>query len=148
MKKLLGISIVAMLAVTPMMANATAVPAQVTLMTAPGRGAEIAGGKETPNLQENTQIATTSYVTGAYNALGAAHNVVEGRVTTLESGVDDTGSVDYKINTQAAGASYSSTSSALRATTIQGAIDEVEGRVDTLENNTTLTAEDVNAHAA
>lgn len=48
----------------------------------------------------------------------------------------------------AAGAVYSNTTSGLTATTIQGAIDEVEGRVDTVESNITVAAGTYNYIAA
>lgn len=83
MKKLLGISVMAMLAVSPMMASAASTP--VTLMTAPGQAEQTAGGTTVPTVEGNQQIATTSYVTGAYNVLGAAHNALNNRVDTLEA---------------------------------------------------------------
>ncbi len=65
MKKLLGISIVAMLAVTPMMANA----------------AQTAANLAATSGTEQNAIATTSYVKGAYNAVKAAHDAVVSDIT-------------------------------------------------------------------
>lgn len=73
MKKLLGISIVAMLAVTPMMANAAQTNATAL--------AETSG-------TETNAIATTSYVKGAYNAVRTAHNAILGEITV--TGTDHT----------------------------------------------------------
>lgn len=60
MKKLLGISIVAALAVTPLMANAT--PVSVALQGTNGQ------------VTASNDVASTSYVKGAYNVLGEAIN--------------------------------------------------------------------------
>ena len=70
MKKLLGISIVAMLAVTPMMANATGTQTAANLAATSGT--------------EQNAIATTSYVKGAYNAVRAAHDAVVSDMTVAD----------------------------------------------------------------
>lgn len=61
MKKLLGVSIAAMLAVSPMMANATT---------------KSASDLAASGVTTNTDIATTSYVAGAYDAIATQHNAV------------------------------------------------------------------------
>ena len=71
MKKILGISIAAMLAVTPMMANAT----------------QTAGNLAATTGSETNAIATTSYVKGAYNAVKTAHDAVVADITV--SGTHD-----------------------------------------------------------
>ena len=60
MKKLLSISLVAVLAATPLMARAD----DVTLL----------GTGEQHTIATTTDVATTSYVQGAYNALGTVIN--------------------------------------------------------------------------
>lgn len=69
MKKLLGISLVAVLTATPLMAGA----ADVTLIT--------------PN-PATTDVATTSYVKGAYNELGKAINTKQDQLTAGGTDVD------------------------------------------------------------
>ena len=54
-------------------------------------------------------------------------------ISTLNDAVTESGSVLYMIDNNAVSAKYSNSTSGLQNTTIQGAIDEVEGRVDTLE---------------
>lgn len=61
MKKILGVSVAAMLAVTPMMANATINSGSVATIA---------------NVTADTNMATTSYVQGAYKVLSDAHNAV------------------------------------------------------------------------
>ena len=61
MKKILGVSVAAMLAVTPMMANATKTSNSVDTVA---------------NVTTDVNMATTSYVQGAYNVLAGAHNAV------------------------------------------------------------------------
>jgi hypothetical protein len=98
MNKLLGVSIAAMLAVTPMMANAANSVAQL-----PTYEVE----------QANTNIATTSYVKGAYNAVAnqvnnvrnditvdtsaakniSASNTIGGNVTALDTAVGNVGTI-------------------------------------------------------
>jgi len=65
MKRLLGISIAAMLAVTPMMANA----------------AQQSGNLDAASGSERNRIATTSYVKGAYNAVKTEHDKVVSDIT-------------------------------------------------------------------
>ena len=60
MKKLLGISLVAVLTATPLMASAAD---RVPLVT--------------PEPTPNTNVASTSYVQGAYNVLGKAINAID-----------------------------------------------------------------------
>jgi len=83
MKKLLGISVVAMLAVSPMMASATPVPATLVEPTtatdqAPAANTDHAPKYAPANIQaaDASHIASTAYVKGAYNAAIAAVNKV------------------------------------------------------------------------
>ena len=73
MKKLLGISIVAVLAVAPLMANAD--PVSVTLQ---GTNGVVAASND---------VASTSYVKGAYNALGEKINLLGTTVGDANSGL-------------------------------------------------------------
>lgn len=82
MKKLLGVSIAAMLAVS----GANATPTQTA--------AQIDSAKATAPAQATTQIATTSYVKGAYADIATEHNKVVADITV--SGV--TGDVNYITN--------------------------------------------------
>ena len=87
MKKLLGVSIAAMLAVTPMMANATPTAKTATPMTA-------------KNIATNTNIATTSFVGGAYDDVVARHNeVVADIAVTTGNNVDEDHSIGQNVNT-------------------------------------------------
>ena len=73
MKKLLGISVMAMLAVSPMMANA----------------AKTIGDLPTASADTNTNlVATTSYVKGAYNAVKTEHNKVVADMTVASGTYD------------------------------------------------------------
>ncbi len=69
MKKLLGVSIAAMLAVSPMMARAEGEPTQ--------QADEISSVSDSAV----NSIATTSYVAGAYNAIATEHNKVVADLT-------------------------------------------------------------------
>lgn len=99
MKKLLGISILAMFAVSPMLANAgTALTGsdlyQEPTTANPQSGAVSAGGDPKYafvgiNTDEQSHIASTAYVKGAYNSAIAAVNKVADSVTTDLSGKQD-----------------------------------------------------------
>ena len=126
MKKLLGVSIVAVLAVTPMMANAA-------------RSASVADVATIASVTDSSNLATTSYVQGAYKVLSDAHNAVidditvsapesgqtyeaisetnsvgenlealDAKVKTLNATAATTNSVRNLIDTEAAKASYDS----------------------------------------
>ena len=81
MKKLLGISIVAMLAVTPMMANAAGQAIPATPQTGNTYYAAAVASEGT------SKIATTSYVKGAYNAIQTELN---GIATDIDVTTDGT----------------------------------------------------------
>ncbi len=83
MKKLLGVSIAAMLAVSPMMANATSASAgEIGSVTATA----------------NTDIATTSYVAGAYNAIATEHNKVVADIAVADGNyTDDANSIGTNV---------------------------------------------------
>lgn len=74
MNKLLGVSIAAMLAVTPMMANATTANHRALTPATVG------------NVSENQNIATTSYVKGAYNAVADEVNAIAGDIAITTVG--------------------------------------------------------------
>jgi hypothetical protein len=87
MKKLLGISVVAMLAVTPLMANADPAVKTATSMTA-------------KNIASNTNIATTSFVGGAYDDVVAQHNKVVADINvTTANNVNAAHSIGQNVNT-------------------------------------------------
>ncbi len=85
MKKL-GVSLVAVLVSLPMMAKAEAIT-PVTLLGSP------AGTVAT-----NTNVATTSYVKGAYNDLAGHINTNAGAINTLNGDVNTNGSVAKSIS--------------------------------------------------
>ncbi len=87
MKKILGISLVAVLAVSPLMANA----ANVTPIA---------------NVVANDNLATTSYVQGAYNALGGAVNTKQDQLSSTAGDIVTT--VKTAVSETAAGASDTS----------------------------------------
>ena len=93
MKKLLGISIVAMLAVTPMMANAAGQEIPATPQNGDTYYAAAAANEGT------NKIATTSYVKGAYNAIQTELNGIatDIDVTTNGSHISATNSVAENI---------------------------------------------------
>lgn len=159
MKKLMGISVIAALAVLPMAANAEVGDREVTALAA-------ATGGSTENL------ATTSYVQGAYTAVktqfdkmvtdtAVAENgnyIVAGKTVSYNLGELDTAvqanadaiagltgeganSVENKIKTQAAGADYSNDSMS-GISTISDAIANLDTRTDTLEGQMGNTALD------
>ena len=81
MKKLLGVSIAAMLAVSPMLANA----AVSSLAT---NGNDKATLDAVSNESATTNVATTSYVKGAYNAIAAEHNKVVTAVNKIATDIN------------------------------------------------------------
>lgn len=120
MKKLLNISVIAALAVLPMAANATptygSVPAEPVDATA------------------NTNVASTSFVRGAYNAAVAVANAEYQRATGVEGTLSnltttDKSSLVNAINelTDSENIGYDNTTSGLTADNVQDAIDEIAG---------------------
>lgn len=77
MKKILGVSFAAMLAVSPMMANAA--------VDASGTAGTITAAVAAENNADLTTVATTNYVKGAYNAIATEHNKVVNDMT-VENG--------------------------------------------------------------
>lgn len=142
MKRLLTVSFITILAVLPMVANA-----EVFSVADPTSDANAAVAETNPKWalaeagDNDDNLATAGYVKGAYNQTMKAINKV---ATTVGNAADKdlsnlsatgTGVITTAITNNAAGATYSNTTSGLTATTIQGAIDEVEGRVDTVQTN-------------
>lgn len=136
MKKLLGISLVAMLAVSPMMAMAEAPEGGVAV----GSATIAAEGPyyETVTATATADIASTSYVKGAYNdaikAVNKTYNTLKdvddsltSRLNTIQSNADTSGSIEYAVKHGAANADYDN------STTIKGAIDALDGRLDSAE---------------
>jgi hypothetical protein len=99
MKKLLGISLVAVLAATPLMANAAA-PAMInqeeaglasdgTNVVTSTKGKYFAG--KTIETTDAEKVATGAYVKGAYNAaISAINRVAEDTATSAGAGIDKT----------------------------------------------------------
>ena len=81
MKKLLGVSIAAMLAVSPMLANAAVSSLATT-------GNDKATLDAVSNESATTNVATTSYVKGAYNAIAAEHNKVVTAVNNIATDIN------------------------------------------------------------
>lgn len=142
MKRLLTVSFITILAVLPMVASA-----EVFSVADPTTDANAAVAETNPKWalaeagDNDDNLATAGYVKGAYNQTMKAINKV---ATTVGNAADKdlsnlsatgTGVITTAITNNAAGATYSNTTSGLTATTIQGAIDEVEGRVDTVQTN-------------
>lgn len=139
MKKLLGVSIAAMLAVSPMMANAA--------LGTPGDSSITYSDNSTtkPTLsQASTNIATTTYVQGAYDALAEKHNALNGRVGTLEGTKATEGSVLHAIDNYSETGQFTAASGAKNvgeAATLNAAITTLDtsmGDVDTLSSTTVL----------
>ena len=98
MKKLLGISLVAVLAATPLMANAADELAS---------GVQIHGGVEVSTAQNGgNALATKSYVQGAYNTVETDIANVNNAVTLLNNNAGTAGSVLHAVKTKAAYGDY------------------------------------------
>jgi len=128
MKKLLGISIVAVLAVVPMMAQATPVA-----VTAAAAGDEPYQGVA---LDQDAHIATTSYVQGAYNAaIGAVNDLAGKKQDNLTSGSASGSAISSVVKTTVGAATGENAASdtalvtekAVR-TAIAGAITDAGGQ--------------------
>jgi len=157
MKRILKVSLVAMLMASPLMAYADD-PTTATRYSADYEEINVPVPTTDP-VAPTADIASTSYVQGAYNeavhiinqenkrAL-AAEAGLDARLDTLEADSLTAQSVDYRIKHQAENAVYTNTTSGLSAGTIKGAIDEVEGRVDGLEARTTVAAKSTGNYVA
>ena len=98
MKKILGISLVAVLAATPLMANAAGELAS---------GVQIQGGVTVSNAENGgNALATKSYVQGAYNTVETDIANVNNAVTLLNNNAETAGSVLNAVKTQAANGDY------------------------------------------
>ena len=162
MKKILGISLVALFAAVPMMAGAANLP-EVTIVAADAQNNEKG---------DANKMATVSYVKGAYGAIRTAVNskaeqsdmtAVQSAIETLNGNAQTAGSVDKKIadaitssltsestNGQAASAkaTYDAIQAAITSATyddteIQQAITSAQGDIETLQNAGYIT-KDVN----
>jgi len=143
MKKLIGVSLLAMLAIGPLSANAAvgdvvsvndpvhADPATVA-QTAPGYALVTEGAND-------GNVATAGYVKGAYNAAmkainkvaDTAGNAADQNLSNISSAGGDV------IKNLAADGAYDNTGSGLTATTIQDAIDEVAATAGTAVQSVT-----------
>lgn len=109
MKKVIGISIVAMFAAVPMMANAAKTATLATLQGTDGV------------ITANKKMATTSYVQGAYNALATEHNKVVNDITLTGERV--TG--DHISNTASVAENLESLNSAIKSLSVSSSADYV-----------------------
>ena len=158
MKNLLKISLVAMLVASPLIARAEdpQSPAQIALEnnTTPSEAVRYSGEYELEDVPVKTtdpvaptaDIASTSYVQGAYNEAVHIINQENKRALGIEAGLrnditrldgDGDNSVNKKIKTQAKDADYTNNSMS-GITTISGAIDNLDTRLDTVESNATV----------
>lgn len=156
MKKILGISLIAVLAVSPMMANAAVVPGDPvsnTLLEANSNVAANAAPKYN-QIAENAvfdkNLATAGYVKGAYNAAIKGINAEHSRATGVESDLqeaidllnedaDTSGSVANTVKTTAENATYTIESD-MHFTdgtegSIRGTIKDLDARVHNLNTN-------------
>ncbi len=144
MKKLLNISVIAALAVLPFAANAaTGDPVAGSPTAASAANPAQAAATVTTNVEpkyalavegdNDANLATAGYVKGAYNAtIKAVNKVAETAANAANQDLSNlsetgTGVITTAVTNNAAGGTYSNTTSGLTATTIQGAIDEVAG---------------------
>lgn len=109
MKKVIGISIVAMFAAVPMMANAAKTATLATLQGTDGV------------ITANKKMATTSYVQGAYNAIATEHNKVVNDITLTGERV--TG--DHISNTASVAENLESLNSAIKSLSVSSSADYV-----------------------
>lgn len=131
MKKVIGISIVAMFAVVPMMAGAA--------KTATLAGLQGTNGVITPN----NQMATTSYVQGAYNALATEHNKVVNDITLTGERVDG----DHISNTASVAENLETLNSAIKSLSSTGSASYVTKTSATAQAlNPTMTLNYVEAN--
>lgn len=82
--------------------------------------------------------------TNLVGAINAVDTALDGRLDTLEGAVGTENSVLYKIKNNAASADYDNEDSEMNATTIQGAIDELDTRLDTVTSNAGALSADGN----
>lgn len=108
MKKLLGISLVAVLAATPLMARAEGELAS---------GVQINGGVTVSTAQNGgNALATKSYVQGAYNTVETDIANVNNAVTLLNNNAGTAGSVLHTVKTKAADGDYDATKNYVEGT--------------------------------
>lgn len=101
MKKLLSVSIMAMLAVSPMMANADPVsnthgPTHSETANSAASGVVAPFASESITTDDQAGIASAAYVKGAYNAAIRAVNTVAADVASVSTNLD--GTITNKIN--------------------------------------------------
>ncbi len=125
MKKLLGVSIVAMLAVTPMMAHAVgSAPTAATTSSEPYLGVDVA-------TTDQGHIASTAYVKGAYNAaIGAVNAVSAAKQNNLMNNAASPVAVSSTVKTSvgaATGENAADNTSLVTEKAVRDAIDAIEG---------------------
>ncbi len=138
MKKLLGISLLAVFAVSPLMARADS----INLFTAP--------------IGVTTDVATTSYVKGAYNELGTVVNTKADKID-LDKVLTEIGDVDYVGDSLSAAISALQNAQSTSDTNFNTALTDEVNRATaaeltlqnavTTEASTARAAEQANANA-
>ena len=127
MKKLLGVSIVAMLAVMPMMAHAAGeTPTAATASSDPYLGVTVADG-------DKSNIASTAYVKGAYNAaIGAVNGLSTKKQDNLKN--SSNGAISSTVKTtvgEATGDDAADDTSLVTEKAVRDAIDAVSSAAAT-----------------
>ena len=138
MKKIMGISLLAVFAVSPLMARAD----NVNLFTAP--------------IGVTTDVATTSYVKGAYNELGTVINTKADKID-LDKALTEIGDVDYVGDSLSAAISALQSAQSSSDTNFNTALTDEVNRATaaeltlqnaiTTEASTARAAEQANANA-
>lgn len=152
MNKLLGVSIAAMLAVTPMMANATTANHRALTPATVG------------DVSANQNIATTSYVKGAYNAVADEVNAIAGdiaittvgnetlnNINTTDSIATNVKTLDAKmgdVSTLASAANADSVLKTANATDLVGAVVAINNALATTTDDAKVGAGTYNYVAA
>ena len=130
MKKILGISLVALFAAVPMMAGA----ADLT--------------EKTPSATDAQKVAAVSYVKGAYNAVASAVNTKQDQLKVGDADVSSAVSSEVRVDGQADNATLvteKAVRDAIKAadTTAAAAISGLDDRLDAAEDSIDiLTSED------
>ena len=126
MNKILGISIAAMLAVSPMLANATgATPGQAATSAEPFAGVTVTTTGDDP---ETGHIASTAYVKGAYNA---AIDAVNTRLQNDESTPVNISRTVKRTLGPASGTGAATDTELVTAKAVRDAIDSAAGSAST-----------------
>ena len=124
MKKLLGVSIVAMLAVMPMMAHAAGIaPTAATTSSDPYLGVNVA-------TTDQGHIASTAYVKGAYNAaIGAVNDLSTKKQDNLKNSAEGHAAITGFVQTSVRANGTADDTSLVTEKAVRDAIDAVSSSV-------------------